>query len=407
MATDLTRIASACQREFLVALIEKVSLENRRKVNWKLSGRQLARELTRIFSSDGKVWPQLQNIESLAMHGGKAIVRSVLYHEQALRDPLDSLDASDETAAVWLALTSDPHFQYALSALHADRGLNKRSWKAYRAPFSSDARFAYDAKTLGVFQQLVRDAIEKNRALDAPGRLGVHHFNRVVFPQHSHSQRDQDQVTVYAEMRNVTEEVFNDADEIETRRRKKIDQISVVFDRARREIDVVTIGGGKFIRKVAHAFCESFSTEFPELEDLIRRPVNLQVLACKPPLPLDGQDLVEDACVDEIRVMSPTGWLCTFERKSRVRIEEDVYDLAEREFGDASPFKKQGWTVQSARIRLGMKPDKVGLGAKVRTVELKPYGRTNLREHEDKDHFIANFLLVKWGILEPQADEED
>ena len=106
MATDLTRIASACQREFLVALIEKVSLENKRKVNWKLSGRQLARELTRIFSSDGKVWPQLQNIESLAMHGGKAIVRSVLYHEHALRDPLDSLDASDETAAVWLALTS-------------------------------------------------------------------------------------------------------------------------------------------------------------------------------------------------------------------------------------------------------------------------------------------------------------
>ena len=265
MATDLTRIASACQREFLVALIEKLSLESERKVDWNLSPRQLAKELTRIFSSGGNVWPQLQNIESLAMHGGKAIVRSVLYRDQSLRNELDSLDASDETAAVWLALTSNTHFQYALSALHADRGLNRRSWKAYRAPFSSDALFAYDAEALAKFQQLVRDAIGKNRALDTPGRLEVHHFNRVVFPEHSHSRRDQDQVTVYAEMRNVTEEVFNDADEIETRRRKKIDQISVVFDRARREIDVVTIGGGKFIRKVAHAFCESFSTEFPEL----------------------------------------------------------------------------------------------------------------------------------------------
>jgi hypothetical protein len=401
MTTDLTRIASACQRDLLQALIEKVSLENKRKVNWKLGGRHLARELTRFFSSDGKVWPQLQNIESLAMHGGKAIVRSVLYHEPGLRDSLDSLDASDETAAVWLALTSEPYFQYALSALHADQGLNKRSWKAYRAPFSSHARFVYDAATLEAFEHRVRDAIVKNRALDAPGRLEVHHFNRVVFPQYSHSHRDQDQVTVYAEMRNVTEEVFNEADEIETRRRKKIDQISVVFDRARREIDVVTIGGGKFIRKVAYAFCESFSTEIPDLEDLIRRPVNLQVLAYKPELPLDGQDLVEDACVDEIRVMSPTGWLCTFERKSRVRVVEDVYDLAEREFGDASPFSKQGWRVQSARIRLGMRPEKVGLGAKVRTVELKPNGRTNLREQEDKDRFIANFLLVKWGILEP------
>jgi hypothetical protein len=407
MGSDLTRLVAACERKLLRTFIEKASPTKVSTVNWALADRQLAIELTRIFSSDGSVWPQLQNIESLAMHGGKATVRSVLYRDQRLRDLLDSLDASDETAALWLALTSEPHFQYALSALHADRGLNKRSWKAFRAPFSPEAQFRFDDEAQERFEQLVRDAIGQNRYLDAPGRLEVHHFNRVVFPEHSHSQRDQDQVTVYAEMRNVTEEIFNEADEIETRRRKKIDQISVVFDRARRELDVVSIGGKDFLRNVAHAFCRSFSDEEPALENLIRRPVNLQVLACKPPFPLDGQDLVKSAYVDEIRLRSATGWLCTFERKSRDRKEEDVYDWAAREFGEKSPFKREGYSVEGARIRLDMEPEKVGHGPKVRVAELKPNGRTNLREHEDNDRFIANELLVKWGILEPESHDED
>ena len=407
MAFDLLRLVAACQRDILEALIEQASPERKRTIDWTLADRLLATDLARVFSADGTTWPRLQNIESLALHGGKAIVRSVLYRDRKLRDQLDSLDASGETAAVWLAVASDAHFQFALSALHADRGLYKRSWKAFRAPFSTDAEFKFDVDARGRFEQLVHEAIDKNRYLDAPGRLEVHHFNRVVFPEHSHSRRDQDQVTVYAEMRNVTEEIFNDANEIETRRRKRIDQISVVLERARRELDVITIGGSGFIRTVAQAFCVSFSNETPHLEDLIRRPINLQVLARKPPLPLDGQDLVKAACVDEIRVRSPTGWLCTFERKSRERIEEDVYDVAAREFGDRSPFNKDGWTVEGARIRLDMAPDKVGHGPKVRAVELKPNGRTNLREHEDNDRFIADKLLVRWGILEASGDEED
>ena len=352
------------------------------------------------FARDAKAWPLLQHVSILAANGGKSIVRSVVYRDERMRNAFDALDASDETAAVWLALTSELYFQFALSALHADRGLKKRSWRAYRVPFSADAEFKFDASRRDQFERRIRDAIQKNCTLDRPGRLEVHHFNRFVFPEYANNGRDQDQVTIYAEMRNVTEEAFSDKNKIEVRRRMKIDQISVVLDKARRELDVVSIGGKDFLRRVAHAFCESFSSEIPAIEELIRRPANLQVFARKPDLPLDGQDWVDHRYVDEIRVRSPDGLLLTFECKALRRTEADVYELAAQRLGDRSPFFQDGWSVESARIRLEISPDKVGVGPKVRTVELKPDGRTNLREHEDRDRFIANTLLVKWGILE-------
>lgn len=407
MPFDLRRLVAGCQRNLLERLIDQLKPEKKPAIDWSVTDRGLANVLSQAFSSDGSVWPHLQNVASLADHGGRSVVRSVLFRDTKLREDFDDLDASDETAAAWLAVVSDAHFQFALSALHADRGLRKRSWRAYRVPFSADAVLKFDKDSLTHFEARIREAIDRSRYLDQPGRLEVHHFSRVVFPEHSHSPRDQDQVTVYAEMRNITEEVFNDEDELVTRRRKKIDQISVVFDRARRELDVITIGGRDFIMIVAHAFCECFSNELPKLEQLVRRPVNLQMLARKPPFSLEGQNLVERARVDEIRVRSPTGYLFTLERKSREPGADDVYAAAEREFGGRSPFVNEGWTVESARICLTMVPTKVGHGPKIRAVELKPDGRTNLREHEDNDRFIANELLVRWGILEPAADGDD
>ena len=406
MSSEVLRLVSACRIDLLKELLAKVSPEKTSSVTWTTTGIQLAKRIIKVYAGDAKAWPLLQNVAILAGHGGKMIVRSVVYRDEALRNTLDTLDASDETAAVWLALTSEPYYQYALSALHADLGLNKRSWRAYRVPFSTLAEFKFDRNARKLFESRIRKAIETNRTFDQPGRLEVHHFNRFIFPEYANNGRDQDQVTIYAEMRNVTEEAFSDANKIVIRRRMKIDQVSVVLDRARRELDVVSIGGKEFLHKVAHAFCESFSSEVPAIEELIRRPTNLQALAHKPDLSLNGQDWVEHCYLDEIRVRSPDGLLITLECKSHRRAKVDVYDLADQRFGDRSPFRQLGWKVESARIRLEIMPDRVAGGPKVRTVELKPDGRTNLREHDDRDRFIANTLLVLWGILEPPRNDE-
>ena len=407
MSNEVLRLVAVCQRELLKELLCKASPDKASSINWEATKAKLAKQMVTVFASDARAWPLLQHVSILAEHGGRSIVRSVVYRDETMRNAFDSLDATDETAAVWLALSSDHYFQFALSALHADRGLNKRSWRAYRVPFSAEVEFKFNADRRSQFESRIRDAIQRNRSLDLPGRLEVHHFNRFVFPDYANNGRDQDQVTIYAEMRNVTEEAFTDKNKIEVRRRMKIDQISVVFDKARRELDVVSIGGKDFLHRVAHAFCESFSNEIPAIEELIRRPANLQVFARKPELSLDGQDWVDHRYVDEIRVRSADGLLLTFECKTMKRTEADVYELAARRLGDRSPFCQGGWKVESARIRLELSPDKVGIGSRVRTVELKPDGRTNLREHEDRDRFIANTLLVKWGILEaPRHDGE-
>jgi len=131
-----------------------------------------------LCCSTFRFWPE---------HGGKSIVRSVVYRDERMRNAFDALDASDEMAAAWLALSSEHYFQFALSALHADRGLKKRSWHAYRVTFSAVAEFEFDASGRNLFEIEIRDAIRKIRALDRPGQLEVHHFNRFVFPEYANN----------------------------------------------------------------------------------------------------------------------------------------------------------------------------------------------------------------------------
>jgi hypothetical protein len=407
MSSEVVRLVSGCRTDLLRQMLENVSPERTSFMRWTMKGTSLGKQVVKVYSPDAKAWPLLQHAAALARHDGKAVVRSVIYRDENLRNQLDAMDASNETAAVWLASISEPYFEFALSALNADRGMNKRSWRAYRVTFSAKAEFKFDAEAKAEFECRVREIIAKTPSLDAPGRLSVHHFNRIVFPEHTHSRRDQNQVTIYAEMRNVTEEQFIGSNKIEFRRKMKVDEISVVLDRERRELDVISIGGRDFLKRVAHAFCDSFSTEVPPIDELIRRPVHLEVLTRKPDLSLEGQDVVEHRCIDEIRVRSADGLLITLECKSHGRKSVDVYDLADRRFGERSPFRQEGWQVESARIRLDMMPNKVASGPKVRTVELKRGGRTNLREHEDRDRFIANTLLVSWGLLEPPNDDDD
>ena len=78
----------------------------------------------------------------------------------------------------------------------------------------------------------------------------------------------------------VTEDAFGEQ-QLKTQTRKKVDCISVVFDRERHELDVVTLGGKRFIEQVAHAFLQAFSSEQPEPQPLIRRKINFEKLLRK------------------------------------------------------------------------------------------------------------------------------
>ena len=90
----------------------------------------------------------------------------------------------------------------------------------------------------------------------------------------------------------------------------------------------------------------------------------------------------------------------TFEcRHEDGRLVRDVYESAELWFGHHSPFRTTGWTVVAARLRLLLRPSKLGRAPRTRTVELKKNGRTNLKEHTDEDEEIARALVERWGLM--------
>jgi hypothetical protein len=329
----------------------------------------------------------------------------VLYRDLRLRDEFDELTDGLETAAVWLALKDGELFEHCLSALHVDQGLNKRSWKAFRARSKTRLTLAFDAERLKKFEQLVREAIRVCNAFDTPGELETHHFQRRLFPEHTSSSRTLEQVTVFAEARFVTDDAFVDR-RLKTQVRHRVDSISLIFDDQRKELDVVAVGGRVFIGDVARAFFDAFSTEIPPLEPLIRRRINFSLLLTRPELSMVDQSRFVRAKVDEIRVRSPGGMLYTLDAKALRDTEHDVYDMARADFRDRSPFGLGGWSVVSARIVLFAVPSKPGRKPRPRTIDLKMNGHTNLREQEDIDLYIADELLTRWGILEAPDDDD-
>ncbi len=399
MAVDLPRLIAAADKRLVRLLIEKIMPDCSGKIDWRLEGRELGRAVEAEASVTPPAWANLQKINNLARHGTTGTIRSVLYHDLRLRDEFDELNQGLDTAAVWLALKNDELFEHCLSALHVDQGLNKRSWKAFRARAKSDLVLSFEKKHLSRFEALVCDAIRRCPSFDSPGELETHHFSRTLFPEHTHSRMVLEQVTVFAEARFVTDDAFVDS-RVTTAMRRKVDSISVIFDRERSEVDVVALGGKVFVQEVANAFFRSFSDRQPSLEPLIRRKINFDRLLRKPDLsPLD-RSRYEHAKIDEIRVLSPGGSLYTFDAKSHRENEQDVYDLAKSDFGDRSPFEQSGWQVVSARVVLRAVPSKPGRKPRFRSVDLKMNGHTNLREQEDADLYIADELLVRWGILE-------
>ena len=403
---DLPRLVAACDRDLIRDLITEIAPGQTGQIDWNLQGRELGQAVQRVVRNAPHAWGKLQQIDTLARHGTTATLRSVLYHDRGLCNEFDELSCSLETAAVWLALKDDELFEYGLSALHVDRGLNKRSWKAFRANFGNAASFSFEPACLAEFERLVRHAIRVCNAFDTPGELEAHHFRRTLFPETTHSRRMLEQVTVFAEARLVTEDVFENS-QLETKVRRKVDSISVIFDRARRELDVVTIGGRGFIEDVAKAFLQAFANEAPPLEPLVRRNINLKNFLQKPDLTLTDQTRFVRAKVDEVRILSPCGVLHTFDAKSLRNSEKDVYDCAKIDFADRSPFECTGWTVVSARVVFFAVPSKPGREPRPRAVELKSNGYTNLREQDDTDLYIADELLTRWGILEPNDRDGD
>lgn len=408
MAIDLPRLISAADRRLVRLLIEKLAPTSVDMIDWNLEGRELGRAVEAIASATPRAWATLQKINNLARHGTSSSIRSVLYNDRRLRDEFDELNHGLDTAAVWLALKDDELFEHCLSALHVDQGLNKRSWKAFRARHKADLALSFDQGTLSKFQDLVRDAIRRSPSFDTPGELETHHFSRTLFPEHTHSRRVLEQVTVFAEARFIADDAFVDS-RVTTAVRRKVDSISVIFDRERSELDVVALGGKLFVAEVANAFFRSFSDREPTLEPLMRRKINFDRLLNKPNLTLLDRSRFEHAKVDEIRVLSPGGSLYTFDAKGQRELEQDVYDLAKVDFGERSPFEQSGWRVVSARMVLRALPSKPGRKPRFRSVDLKMNGHTNLREQEDADLYIADELLVGWGILERRdtSDEEE
>jgi hypothetical protein len=184
---------------------------------------------------------------------------------------------------------------------------------------------------------------------------------------------------------------------------------SILFDPARRIVEVVAQGGKHVRDGLVEAFRNTLLPDGVTTERLVRRDIDFRLFRSRPDFGIEPDDPISSVVVDQVRLFPPDsdGGLVTIEQKRIDGEPRDVYTVAKDWFGEDNPIGKPGWTFAGVRLRLAVKPKHVGQKGHVRTIELRSPRATNLREQVEADRLIAEDLFTRWGIFGVEADGDE
>lgn len=407
MAFNIQAFLRVVDRETLSAFLRRHG--DGKTVDWQRDETSRANIVIEALATHTWAIAALENCSLIAASGGRDLLRSAGHHRRDLMPGVDNIDFNNETCAVWLATEAPDVFDLIVSAAHALKGLNTRSWEAFRIM----QRHAVHASTVDVtrmarFQTAVEHVLKQhNRQIPAFRTLTTSHFDYAVPRPGSHSRRQWSQFNIYAETAPETREVMIDG-KVVTIQLPGLYRASIIFDPERHSIEVVAKGGRPVRDALVEAFRQTFLSDQVTVERLVRRQISFALFKSKPTFDILPEDPISDVVVDEIRLVPPSSetGLITLECRRQAQQVRDIYSATESWLGGGSPIASEGYQIVGVRLRLTFKADRVGKRARIVTVELKVPIGTTLRENTNADHADAERLFRRWGIFGPELEDE-
>ena len=380
---------------------------NGKPVDWQQAPTTIVRDVVDALSGNSWAIGALESCKLIADSGGRDLLRSAGHHKQVLMSGVDNLDANDETCAVWLATEDREVFSLVVSAAQAQRGIGTRSWQAFcitqREPIHAAVG---DLGCMERFRIAVERVLHQQQRQLPPWRnLSIDHFEYALDRRDSHSRRPLVQVNVYAETTPRNHEILVDGQLVPVQL-PGLYRASLIFDSARRTIEVVAKGGRAVRDALVDAFCKTLLPSHITTDRLARRQINFDLFRSKPQFARNPGDPL--CVIDEMRLFSPgvDNGLVTLDCKRQGQHVHDVYSWASTWLGLGNPIGKDGWQIVSVRLRLVFKPERIGKSGRIVTVYLKHPLGTTLRENTNADHAVAERLFKRWGIFGPDIEDE-
>ena len=403
----LRRVEIAIMKDFVKTHGGRDAAE---QIEWQQESKPLASDIVSALREKNWALGALENCALIAEGGGRALLRSAGHHRPQLMDGVDNPEWTDETCAVWLAARDEALFDHIVSAAHAMKGLGSRSWDAFRIR-QRDQVVAQikDEDRLAQFKSAAAMVLQNAKGVAAWRQLTVDHFTHHIPRSDSHSRRPWVQINIFAEQAPRILEFLAKNGAIEKISLPRLYRASILFDPARRTVEVVAQGGRLVRDGLVEAFRNTLLPDGVTTDRLVRREIDFRLFRSRPDFGSSPTTRYQQSLSTRFAFSRRTreGGLVTIEQKRIDGEPRDVYKVARDWFGEDNPIGKAGWNFAGVRLRLTFKPKHVGQKGHVRTIELRSPRGTNLREQVEEDRLIAEDLFTRWCIFGAQTDADE
>jgi hypothetical protein len=340
-----------------------------------------------------RVFEDLERIDLLCDPIGQKALQSLIAHDRALLNRLQSAD-SDETRGVLVLLENEALFDHALAVSYADRLRNGRSWSAFSIPGPATA--TGDLERLKEWEVNIAAVLTQ---FDGTGRkIKIDSFKRTSPGRDGNPTVPTIHHSIYAEGLPESHLEF-EREEPKRRTRRPVHEGAISYDPERRVLDVIARGGKSVREKLAQSYAQHVLGLTDGLRPILLRSFNLERLKRPILFPTDSADGVKSINVTLLRLQDMS------DRYGRVTIEiddpgrTDIHAVGDQWFRDADPLKRPDWHVIAAKLKIVFFAETSGRRDKTITIELRAPNGSNLREQIRHHQIISEKYLERWGLI--------
>jgi len=299
----LGRVEIAIMKDFVNAHGERDAAE---RIEWQQESRPLASDIVSALREKNWALGALENCALITKGGGRPLLRSAGYHRPQLMDGVDNPEWTDETCAVWLATQDEALFDHIVSAAHAMKGLGSRSWDAFRIRQRDQVVVQIqNADRLAQFKLAAATVLQNAKGVAAWRQLTVDHFTHHIPRSDSHSRSPWVQVNIFAGQAPRILEFLAKDGSIDKISLPRLYRASILFDPARRIVEVVAQGGRLVRDGLVEAFRTTLLPDGITTDRLVRREIDFQLFRSKPDFRIEPEDPISAVIVDEVRLFPP------------------------------------------------------------------------------------------------------
>ena len=340
-----------------------------------------------------RVFEDFERIDQLSDDIGQRALQSLIEQNEALLRRFHSCNGS-EARGLFVLLTDEEAFDYALAAAYAERMRHGRSWSGYCLP----APLA-PSKSPSDIALLEADLSALFREFDGTGRkLKVEWFERHTCDPKGAALGQIIHYSIYVEGLPECSIEF-DREEPKRRTRRPVIEAAICCDPGTGMLDVVSKGGRPLREDIAKSFADRLLDSETALTPVSRRDFDLDRLKRLAAFPTDPVDGVKSVEVTLLRLRNTASGF------GRVTIEiddaehGDIHARSARWFGDFDLLRRPDWQVTQAKLKIAFYPEAKGKRAKTINVELRAPNGSNLKDQTRRHQIVSEKYLARWGLI--------